>query len=416
MPVIVPCPTCSTHVSVKDEHVGRKLRCPKCKADIDPSAAEVEAQTAPVTPPAPPARPPVATPARTVPPPARLLPPPSPLSPPPPPPLARKPVVEVIDDYEYEVPRQLPGRKRPQRRGSESGPPNSDAQAMIYGGGLVAVLVVVAVSIAVYSLLIKPLMNTGTAAAGVVAKNNSNVTQANAQRIQSGMTLGEVEAILGKGRPATEQDFLDAQNEMKDRAFTESMLPWVSKLRAGEVLAWTNGKSRLVVGFSRPPADGGTVVGVVAVIVDGLSAWSVHFLETHSGGGHIGNAAPGTGPPPPPVPALPPPEPPPLELAFADLLAEFVNDPKGAGAKYKQKRVKLIGVVKEVGANGPLVLGNPAADDAATRVRVAFAPDQWAALNGLAPGDLVTVVGRVALFTPGKTVSTLHLTAAGVVR
>lgn len=318
-------------------------------------------------------------------------------------------------DYEYEVPRQLPSRKRPRRRTSDSGPPDSDAQAMIYGGGLVAILVVVGVSIAVYSLLIKPLMNSGTAAAGVVVKNNSNVTQANAQRIQAGMTLGDVEAILGKGRPATEQDFLDAQNEMKDRAFTESMFPWVSKLRAGEVLAWTNGKSRLMVGFSRPPAEAGTVVGVVAVIVDGLSAWSIHFLEVQQGGGPAGFSAPNGGPGPPPAP-LPPAEPPPLELAFADLLAEFVNDPKGAGAKYRQKRVKLIGVVKEVGANGPLVLGNPAADDAATRVRAAFAPDQRAALSGLAAGDLVTVVGRVALFTPGKTISTLHLTAAAVVR
>ncbi|MEO2088910.1 MAG: hypothetical protein ABGY75_05355 [Gemmataceae bacterium] len=416
MPVIVPCPTCSTHVSVRDEHVGRKLRCPNCKTILDPAAVEeLPPSPPPPPPPPPPARPLVATPARPAPPPARLLPPPPPLSPPPHTP-PRKPVVEVIDDYEYEVPRQLPGRKRPQRCGAESGPPNSDAQAMIYGGGLVAILVVVGVSVAVYSLLIKPLMHSGTAAAGVVVKNNSNVTQANAQRIQSGMTLAQVEQILGKGRPATEQDFLDAQNEVKDRAFTESMFPWVSKLRAGEVLAWTNGKSRLMVGFSRPPADGGTVDGVVAVIVDGLSAWSIHFLETRTGGGHIGNAAPGTGPPPPPAPGLPPPEPPPLELAFADLLAEFVNDPKGAGAKYKQKRVKLIGVVKEVGANGPLALGNPAADDGATRVRAAFAPDQWPTLNGLAPGDLVTVVGRVALFTPGKTVSTLHLTAAGVVR
>ncbi len=304
----------------------------------------------------------------------------------------------MIDD-EDDQPRRS-SRRRVKRVVVPSDHGVSDGQAMIYGGAVVALVVVVGVSIAVYALLIKPLMNRGTAAAGVVTKNNSNVTQANAQRVQSGMTLGEVEMILGKGRAATDQDFLDAQTEMKDRAFTESMAAWEAKVRAGEVLAWTNGKSRLMVAFGHKPEDGGKVVGVVAVIADGLSTWSVKFLDTRPGGNMVPSGGPG--------------EPPPEEVVYADLLAEFVNDPAGAKAKYLTKRVKLTGLVKEVEPNGQLVLVNPAVEEGKTQVRVNFAPDQPE--TTMPPHSVVTVVAQVWFYSPGKGIPTLYLNSARRVR
>lgn len=52
MPVRVTCPSCGTELAVRDEHAGRAVRCPSCKAVIPPAGA------APAPPPLPPADPP----------------------------------------------------------------------------------------------------------------------------------------------------------------------------------------------------------------------------------------------------------------------------------------------------------------------------------------------------------------------
>lgn len=52
MPVRVTCPSCGTELAVRDEHAGRAVRCPSCKAVIPPAGA------APAPPPLPPLLPP----------------------------------------------------------------------------------------------------------------------------------------------------------------------------------------------------------------------------------------------------------------------------------------------------------------------------------------------------------------------
>jgi hypothetical protein len=249
----------------------------------------------------------------------------------------------------------------------------------------------------------------------VVEGVNPNLTQASAMKVQRGMTLAEVEAVLGRGRPAKEQDFLDAQNEMQSREFTESMIFWEPKLEAGLVRSWTNGRSRFLVGFTKPPEQGGTVDGVVLVVVNGNDKFSVKFLDAPTAE-YIGNAAPGKDAPPATAPG-PPAELPIEVVAYADLLQEFAADSKEALAKYKGKRVKLTGVVKQVHDGGPLTLVSGVPGDTGSQVQVSIDADKKDTLKGVTAGQTVTVVAQVAFFTPTRAkLNILHLNRGAVLK
>lgn len=331
MPVTVPCPTCAALVSVRDEYAGRRVRCPQCKTVLD-TTATAAATNEGHRPPRPQSesgghrspRPPY--------PPPLVADPPSvsgaslPSLPPPPPPVRLAPIRASVyrppapepppqlefdddpadrsqprsrrrdrDDEGEDEPRRKP---KPFRRKTKPAA-GSRGPVLWIVGGVVGLVVLVGGCAGMYFALLKPALDQAGKGLGLGGgdRANPNVTEANAYKMQSGMTLAEVVAVMGPGRAATEQDFVDAQVAMNDRAFTESMAVWEPKLRAGEVQAWANGKSRFLVGFDRPPAQGGTVVGLVAVIVSGNSKWSYKYLETRSGGGPGPPAAPVAGGP-----------------------------------------------------------------------------------------------------------------------
>lgn len=464
MPIALMCPHCTADFRVKDEHAGRRTNCPKCgqAVTIPGTPPSVSPPPPPVPPPPVVARPVVANRATPIfderedsPPPPRRRPPPDDEP-------DERPHRWRNEEEEDERPRARERRRaddeaprsnrqrrneedeediRPRQRRRDDDEeddrprakrkparrkPNADdadarRKALLIAGGIAVALLFfggVAVGAVLY---FQQMGGGGKPGGGMVEGVNPNLTQANAMKVQSGMTLAEVEAVLGRGRPAKEQDFLDAQNEMKDRDFTESMIFWVPKLNAGQVRTWTNGRSRFMVGFSKPPEQGGTVDGAVLVVVNGNDRFSVNFLDTATGGGYIGNAAPGKDPPPAPAPMPPAPKPPaelPIEeVAYADLLQEFTTDSKEALAKYKGKRVRLTGVVKQVFDGGPLILVSGVAGDTTSQVQVSIDADMKDTLKGVTAGNTVTVIAQVAFFTPTRAkLNILNMNRGSVVK
>jgi hypothetical protein len=75
-------------------------------------------------------------------------------------------------------------------------------------------------------------------------------------KIRVGMTLAQVEAVLGPGKEATDTDMVRPTNGVA------SNRNWSAKQVEKGVYAWGSLTNMIQVAFSAPPANGGTVVGV----------------------------------------------------------------------------------------------------------------------------------------------------------
>lgn len=107
--------------------------------------------------------------------------------------------------------------------------------------------------------------------------------------LQSGMTLAEVEALLGAGRTPTTADF-DAIcgdgefQSMNPRAVQRPI--WERAASDGTVLAWSNGSARLLIFFHQNPATGGKLFQKVLLYPDGSVSLQADssFLMAQPGG------------------------------------------------------------------------------------------------------------------------------------
>jgi predicted Zn finger-like uncharacterized protein len=238
MPVRVTCPQCATQLNIRDEYAGRAVKCPKCGSVIPPAAPP-----SPVEPPVPPAV------SSSGPPPL-----PEPASPPPPPaatessrptarPSERKPRRE--DDEDDDRPRRKPRRRdddedddRPRRARQEGGKSGAPLILGIIAG--IFLLCCGGIGGLGYYFYRK-----GKEVIETVQTIDPRVNRVNYDRIEEGMTPGEVEAILGRGKvitgPEADQAFPDI-----NKARLETWAPLADQNR---VALWRNGDDFLLVGF-----------------------------------------------------------------------------------------------------------------------------------------------------------------------
>lgn len=267
MPISVTCSGCSASFNVKDEYAGKRGKCPKCK---EPLTIPGGSDTVKMPPP------------------------------------AGKPVTAakqqpVADD---EGDRPTPKRRRESEDADE--PPKAkkrtekvDAKPkkkksvlpLILGilGG--AVLLCGGGTAAVWFLVIVPAANNATAkinaAFPTIPQNETPTTPkqtpptgggaqpptgkvnlSNMANVKAGMTLAQVEAVMGgKGKKTKGMidmsfvtPFVPASDEVRAR--------WKGKVNSGHVVVWQTSSGAVAAAFSDDPDAGGTVVGVVGSFND----------------------------------------------------------------------------------------------------------------------------------------------------
>jgi predicted Zn finger-like uncharacterized protein len=206
MPMTITCSSCSAPLRVREDLVGRLVKCPKCGATMTVPGEEA-LQPAPA-----PARPRQAA----APPPADL-------------------------DEKDDAP--LPQKSK---KGLLIG-------LSLGGAGLLALCCCAGV---VGALVRYPSLG------GIdprVSDNNPTVTKENFGRLQPGMTLADIEAILGPGRAATQDDVRAAyKGNLMGNA--ESMnAQWANAISRGTAYCWKNGPRTILIGFGSSPRQGGKV-------------------------------------------------------------------------------------------------------------------------------------------------------------
>ena len=206
MPLAIACPSCGTRLQVPDNLAGRQVKCSKCGAVmLVPGAA------APPPAPAPPAAPRIARPTA----PARAP------GPPPPPP----------------SPAPEPGTKAGGKTGLIIGLAAGAAGLLLVcccGGGLVT-----------YSL------TSG------MSEVNPKVTKEHFDRLKEGMPLGDVENVLGSGKPATLDDIRFAYHGDEGKDLDYDLDRWGGSVSRGLVYRWKNGNMIVLVAFNKSPREDG---------------------------------------------------------------------------------------------------------------------------------------------------------------
>lgn len=270
MPVRLTCPSCSAALSVKDEHAGRAIKCPKCGGVIPASAPAAPAAPPPPAPPAP-------------------L-PPEPLDEPEKPaktggkitgaptsarrkdeaedePRRKKPA--AADRGEDEPPRKRrdeddrdadePPRKRrrdedededdrPRRRGKASGSSMSGPALIGIIFGVLLLCCGAPVGIGYY--VVTKVRDKVQEVAGELEKWNPAATKANYEGLKVGTTTrAQAEQTLGKGRAPNADDLANIFGSDKSSAAT-----WQGAVGKGRALMWRNADDYILVMF-HPSAE-----------------------------------------------------------------------------------------------------------------------------------------------------------------
>jgi len=214
MPFTVVCPSCSARIKAPDTAVGKTVKCPKCSNPMIISASAPEPTPEVVEP------------------------------------------VEVVESPEPEevAPRR---RQRPRRDDddSESRPRKKKSNkgliiGLSIGGVLLVSLCCCGGGLGMYYGVFDSVVG------------NDKVTKANYDRLKVDMSQAEVEAILGKGRSASQSDVRDVfktagggiGHDTMSAQVESAFLDAVSK---GTVLKWKNGEDILLVRFNAPQNSGG---------------------------------------------------------------------------------------------------------------------------------------------------------------
>lgn len=97
-----------------------------------------------------------------------------------------------------------------------------------------------------------------------VVEPNTSVTDENVSRLRAGMTLAQVEQVLGPGRPAQPLDVTYALDGLQTDLLTHNR--WSVARQMDLVYAWEERTDRILVGFDTLPTQGGKLTGVVVSI------------------------------------------------------------------------------------------------------------------------------------------------------
>jgi hypothetical protein len=220
MPFTVVCPSCSARIKAPDTAVGKTVKCPKCSNSMIISA------------PAPEPAPEVAEP------------------------------VEVVESQEPEE--VAPQHRQRPRRDDDDG--ESRPRKKKSNKGLI-------IGLSIGGVLLVSLCCCGGGAGmyygGVFdgIAGNDKVTQASYRQLKVGMTMSEVQAIVGNGSKASTSDvhkaFLDiggfgggGAGDAGPKMIREQNA-FEQGVAKGAVYRWKNGGITLLILFSGPPSSGG---------------------------------------------------------------------------------------------------------------------------------------------------------------
>jgi predicted Zn finger-like uncharacterized protein len=211
MPLTINCPSCSTRLQVPDHAAGRQVKCPKCGTVMvvpGPAAAPRPAPSA--------------------------VRPTRPAAPPP----------EDVDE-------PVAPRRRRREEDDEAPPPKKKGKTGLIIGliaGGVGLLALCCCGVGIGGYFVWPMLSN----------SNPKVTKDNYSKLRDGMTMTDVEAILGSGRLATPNDVRSAfsANPLNETAVGQ----WTAAIsHRGGVYCWKNGGKTILLSFDNPPKQGGKV-------------------------------------------------------------------------------------------------------------------------------------------------------------
>lgn len=296
MPISCTCPSCSAQFNVKDEYAGKRAKCPKCGEPITIPSAFHAGDTVKMPPPA----------AKTTTRPVAKLQPVEAEEEEIAPKTAKKPRVVGDEDStpkgkrrdvdEEDASRgkkrratEDEGEERPKKKRRRDDEPKKGSNLpLLLGIGMLVLLVLVGGGVITAVAMSKaneqanptqPVADPPTTSRSPFppvdqqpfppidqpSPSSPTVTRENFAKLRAGMTLQQVEAVMGKGREATSVDFqftspyYPAPDDGKN-AISRWSIPIASK----HVLIWNKAPERILVAFDRYP-ETGTVAGVVGV-------------------------------------------------------------------------------------------------------------------------------------------------------
>jgi hypothetical protein len=143
------------------------------------------------------------------------------------------------DDY-YDRP-----RRRRRRSPSKSAP--TSPLPWILAGGAVLLVIVVACGGGAFYIWKKNKPET-----------NPNVSQANFEKLQTGMTISQVEAILGKGKEPLPREF-DKLLENEEEKHQDMLDAFENAYDDECLIRWRNGDAGIWIIFTQNPKSGGKI-------------------------------------------------------------------------------------------------------------------------------------------------------------
>jgi hypothetical protein len=203
MPITLICPSCSARLKAPETAVGKTVKCPKCGLSM--------AVTAPAEPPSD--------------------------------------VVETVFEVEEQPAAPRPARSRrdddelPRPRRKKKSSTGLIVGLVLGLGGLLAVCL------------------CGGGVAYYITRNvvNPNVTKENYDRLHEGMTMAEIEAILGSGSQSNAVEVQNAYSHAGPGAYPPVGQMYARAFGSGAVYRWKNGDDILIIVFSAAPNAGGTL-------------------------------------------------------------------------------------------------------------------------------------------------------------
>ena len=270
MPISVLCPSCSAAFNVRDEFAGKRGKCPKCGNALAipvsaPTPPEPEPQfqfdDEPEDKPVPDKVPPriAADELADDGPPRRKR---EPMSEADDRPRPKRPAMSDSEDDDRPRSKRRSGNDDADR--DDDRPKKKGKSGMLLLGILGGLFVLCAGGCGgLYFFVVKPIIDKGNEIVSEAKQSvvNDRVTPEKAKSIRAGMTAAEVEAVLGKGKPAAGYEITNMVGLKKDDQ-EETDARWQPKVTAGAVTLWQNLPDRIAVAFSMP-GQGGKVVGVL---------------------------------------------------------------------------------------------------------------------------------------------------------
>lgn len=162
----------------------------------------------------------------------------------------------------------LPPRRTRRPRRDDDEPPQKKSPLPVILVIVASVLVLCGGGCAgLYFALIKPAIEEAKAIVEQQQQTQqfeaTRPTEANAAKVKSGMTAAEVTAVVGSGGIYEPTGISPVAIELPGEDGRKKREHWISRIAAKQVEERSHNGVQVLVAYSKPPGDGGTVVGVV---------------------------------------------------------------------------------------------------------------------------------------------------------